>query len=419
MPGRGRGGHRLARCPGRASRAATRSSTTSTTAAQLPWLEDRGIELFRGQRRLDGERRVVVGDDVLVAREAVILATGSTASMPPIPGLAEAGAWSNRQITTAHEVPRAAADPRRRRGRRRDGAGLGLVRVEGDDHRGRRLAARERGAVRRARRSGRSFSALGADLLFGAKAVAVRRDGERDHRRAGGRAHGGRRPAARRCRAQARTAPGSGLPSVGLADGGYVEVDDRPAGARRAVALRGRRCQRPLAADPRGQVPGADRGRPDPRRGRARGRSADLRAARPASSSPIRRSPSVGMTLAAAREAGIDAIAIDLPTGSSAGASFVGRGALGHLAVRRRPRAPGAGRRHLRRPRRQRLPAGGQHRCRRRGAADASSRTRSRRSRPAASSGSRSSRSTSARPASASTRVLRLSVMAADREGEN
>ena len=55
-------------------------------SAQLPWLEDRGIELFRGSARLDGERRVVVGDDVLMAREAVILATGSTASMPPIPG---------------------------------------------------------------------------------------------------------------------------------------------------------------------------------------------------------------------------------------------------------------------------------------------------------------------------------------------
>src|SRR5579875_2914653 len=46
-------------------------------ASQLPWLEDHGIELFRGPARLDGERRVVVADDVLVAREAVILATGS------------------------------------------------------------------------------------------------------------------------------------------------------------------------------------------------------------------------------------------------------------------------------------------------------------------------------------------------------
>src|SRR5579875_1288630 len=46
-------------------------------SAQLPWLEDRGIELFRGPARLDGERRVICGDDVLIARDAVILATGS------------------------------------------------------------------------------------------------------------------------------------------------------------------------------------------------------------------------------------------------------------------------------------------------------------------------------------------------------
>jgi dihydrolipoamide dehydrogenase len=37
----------------------------------------------------------------------------------------------------------------------------------------------------------------------------------------------------------------------------------------------------------------------------------------------------VGKTLAAAREAGIDALAIDLPTGGSAGGAFVGRGGPG------------------------------------------------------------------------------------------
>ncbi len=75
-------------------------------SAQLPWLEDRGIDAVPREARLDGERRVMVGDDdVLIAREAVILATGSTAAMPPIPGLAEVGAWSNRQITTSEEVP--------------------------------------------------------------------------------------------------------------------------------------------------------------------------------------------------------------------------------------------------------------------------------------------------------------------------
>jgi pyruvate/2-oxoglutarate dehydrogenase complex dihydrolipoamide dehydrogenase (E3) component len=42
---------------------------------------------------------------VLVARNAVIVATGTTASLPPIPGLAEASPWTNREATTASEVP--------------------------------------------------------------------------------------------------------------------------------------------------------------------------------------------------------------------------------------------------------------------------------------------------------------------------
>jgi dihydrolipoamide dehydrogenase len=72
---------------------------------QLPWLADRGIELIRGHGQLHGERRVLVGNERLVARDAVILATGTTALFPDIPGLADAHAWSNRQITTAHSVP--------------------------------------------------------------------------------------------------------------------------------------------------------------------------------------------------------------------------------------------------------------------------------------------------------------------------
>jgi dihydrolipoamide dehydrogenase len=74
-------------------------------AAQLPWLEDRGITLVRGAARLDGERRVRVGDDVLLAERAVVLATGSDAAMPPIDGLADARPWTNRAGTTSKEVP--------------------------------------------------------------------------------------------------------------------------------------------------------------------------------------------------------------------------------------------------------------------------------------------------------------------------
>lgn len=74
-------------------------------SGQLPWLEKRGIELLRGAGRLDGERRVRVGEEALVARRAVIVATGSGAAMPPIDGLDGVGAWNNRQATTAKRVP--------------------------------------------------------------------------------------------------------------------------------------------------------------------------------------------------------------------------------------------------------------------------------------------------------------------------
>jgi pyruvate/2-oxoglutarate dehydrogenase complex dihydrolipoamide dehydrogenase (E3) component len=75
-------------------------------SAQLPWLEDRGIELIRGVGEIVGERRVRAGDEEIEAVRAVILATGSLPSMPPIAGLdAIDDAWTNREATTAKEVP--------------------------------------------------------------------------------------------------------------------------------------------------------------------------------------------------------------------------------------------------------------------------------------------------------------------------
>ncbi len=74
-------------------------------SGQIPWLEDKGITLVREHGRLDGERRVRAGDDVLVAGKAVLVATGSGALIPPIDGLRESEPWTNREITTAKEVP--------------------------------------------------------------------------------------------------------------------------------------------------------------------------------------------------------------------------------------------------------------------------------------------------------------------------
>ncbi|HTA96792.1 MAG TPA: NAD(P)/FAD-dependent oxidoreductase [Solirubrobacteraceae bacterium] len=71
---------------------------------QLPWLEDHGIALIRGHGRLEGERRVRVNEQTYEARQAVVIAVGSHAAMPPIPGLAEAKPWTNREATTAQNI---------------------------------------------------------------------------------------------------------------------------------------------------------------------------------------------------------------------------------------------------------------------------------------------------------------------------
>jgi dihydrolipoamide dehydrogenase len=74
-------------------------------SSQLPWLEERGVELVRGRGRLTGERRVDVDGRTLEARKAIVLAAGSLANIPPIDGIDEVDLWTNRKGTTSKEVP--------------------------------------------------------------------------------------------------------------------------------------------------------------------------------------------------------------------------------------------------------------------------------------------------------------------------
>src|SRR5215211_540043 len=74
-------------------------------SAQLPWLEEREVDLFRGWGRLDGPNRVVVGEEAIEATRAVILGGGTTPTIPPIDGLREAEPWTNRDVTTAKAIP--------------------------------------------------------------------------------------------------------------------------------------------------------------------------------------------------------------------------------------------------------------------------------------------------------------------------
>jgi pyruvate/2-oxoglutarate dehydrogenase complex dihydrolipoamide dehydrogenase (E3) component len=92
---------------------AQRDYMTSNWSDQgaLDWVEQEGIELVRGTGRLAGARTVQVeladgGHRTLTARRAVVLATGSAPTIPPVPGLREARPWDNRGATAAKELPR-------------------------------------------------------------------------------------------------------------------------------------------------------------------------------------------------------------------------------------------------------------------------------------------------------------------------
>ncbi|RVU22753.1 NAD(P)/FAD-dependent oxidoreductase [Streptomyces antnestii] len=77
---------------------------------QVGWLESIGVDLYRGKGRLAGTRRVTVTgadgtEQVLTARHAVAVCTGSRAALPDLPGLADVGPWTSREATSAQKVP--------------------------------------------------------------------------------------------------------------------------------------------------------------------------------------------------------------------------------------------------------------------------------------------------------------------------
>ncbi|MEV4470143.1 NAD(P)/FAD-dependent oxidoreductase [Nonomuraea sp. NPDC049504] len=76
---------------------------------QVAWLGQAGIALHRGQGRITGEKTVEVRGDgtvtTLTARHAVVVATGSGALVPDIPGLRESSPWTSREAVAASAVP--------------------------------------------------------------------------------------------------------------------------------------------------------------------------------------------------------------------------------------------------------------------------------------------------------------------------
>jgi dihydrolipoamide dehydrogenase len=79
-------------------------------SSQVSWANGLGIDVVRGRGRLAGVKTVEVATPsgatrTLKARHAVVIATGTDATVPPVPGLREANPWTSRDVTNLHELP--------------------------------------------------------------------------------------------------------------------------------------------------------------------------------------------------------------------------------------------------------------------------------------------------------------------------
>jgi pyruvate/2-oxoglutarate dehydrogenase complex dihydrolipoamide dehydrogenase (E3) component len=202
-------------------------------AGQLPWLEGKGIDLVRGTARLAGERAVEVeaADGTtrqLSAARAVVLATGTSPLIPPIPGLREAGPWDNRSVTSAKELPRrllvlggGAIGAEMAQAYKRLGCEETVV-LEGSE----RLLAREEPFASEELRA--AFEAEGITVVTGARMTAARRlgaDGPVVATLADGREFTGDEILVAVGRRPATT--GVGLEHAGLEPGRPVPVDEQ------------------------------------------------------------------------------------------------------------------------------------------------------------------------------------------------
>jgi pyruvate/2-oxoglutarate dehydrogenase complex dihydrolipoamide dehydrogenase (E3) component len=302
---------------------------------QLPWLEEKGIELVRGSGRLAGERVVEVDGDAagrrLDAARAVVLATGTRPLVPPVDGLREQQTrpWDNRTATEAKDVPRrllvlggGAVGVELAQGFRRLGADQVTV-VEGA---GRLLAREEPFAGEEVRAA---FEAEGMVVITGARMQAASRRGAdgpvvaslQDGRRLEADeilVAVGRRPAT----------DGIGLETVGLEPGRPVAVDER----LRAVGVDGGWLY--AIGDCNGRAPFTHMGKYHGRvaasvilGGDAVDRASDLALPRVTFTDP--QVCAVGLTEAQARDRGLRVTVVTTPTGGVPGAYVQGNGVNG------------------------------------------------------------------------------------------
>ena len=72
---------------------------------QVKDYERDGVRVFKGKAKLRGSGQVEVDEETLLVAARVVIATGSEPRIPDIPGLQEAGYWTNREATTLREIP--------------------------------------------------------------------------------------------------------------------------------------------------------------------------------------------------------------------------------------------------------------------------------------------------------------------------
>jgi pyruvate/2-oxoglutarate dehydrogenase complex dihydrolipoamide dehydrogenase (E3) component len=300
--------------------------------AQLPWIEKRSIELVRGHGVLAGEREIRVGEELLRARKAVILAPGTGAAIPPIPGLRESRPWTNREVTTAKAIPGSLLV-----------LGGGVVGVEMScayaslgakvtlvEALPRLIAGEEEFASEQVKDA---LEDAGVEVVLGTKATAVQRED-------GGPVTLELEDGCSFTGDELLVAIGRvphtgdlGLEQLGLESGKSIEVDEQmrvpgyewlyvvgDANGRVLLTHMGK-YQARIAAD---HILGRT------------GASTDLRSDGLLSPRVIFTEPqvaAVGHTLQSAEDAGLNVRAVDTPTEGSAGGSFVGHGAPGTARI--------------------------------------------------------------------------------------
>jgi pyruvate/2-oxoglutarate dehydrogenase complex dihydrolipoamide dehydrogenase (E3) component len=305
-------------------------------SAQTPWLQERSITLIRGHASLAGERAVKVGEDLLHARRAVVLAPGSAAAIPPIPGLAEAEPWTNRQVSTAAAIPSSLIVL--------GGGVVGVEMAQAYASLGARVTLVE--ALERLVSGEEDFACeqvreallqQGVEVVLGVKATAVRRDRAGDSRGpVTATLEDGRSFTAAELLAAVGRRPRTdalGLESIGLKPGGPVEVDA-------TLRVPGHDWLY-VVGDANGRVLLTHMGKYQARvaaqhiLGRAGG-DAILHSDGRLSPRVIFTEPqiaAVGHTLASATQAGLNVRAVDRPVGGNAGGSFIGHDAPGTVRL--------------------------------------------------------------------------------------